>query len=50
MILEAFAAEVRFGQLVTLDHRAHRTVEQEHARFERAAQRRLRGGAPFAEG
>ena len=43
MILEPLAAEVRFGQLVALDHRPHRAVEDEDARFERA------GGGTRAE-
>ena len=34
VILEALAAEVRLRQLVALDHRAHRTVEDEHALLE----------------
>ncbi len=47
-LLEAIAAEVGFGQLVALDHRAHRAVEEEDALLERAAQRRLGGGTLFA--
>ncbi len=31
MITEALAAEVRFRQLVALNHRAHRAVEDEDA-------------------
>ena len=38
VILEALAAEVRFRQLVALDHRAHRAVEDEDARRERVSQ------------
>ena len=41
MTPEALAAEVGLGQLVALDHRAHRTVEEEHTLVERAAQRLL---------
>ena len=47
VILEALAAEVRLRQLVALDHRAHRAVEDEDARGERAierARRREAGG------
>jgi hypothetical protein len=29
--LEALAAEIRFGQLVALDHRAHGAVEHQNA-------------------
>ena len=36
---EALAAEVRFGQLVALDHRAHRAVEDEDAAVEERSQR-----------
>ena len=38
MILEAFAAEVRLGQWVTLDHRSHRSVEQGDATGEKLSQ------------
>ena len=48
VVLEALAAEVGLGQLVALDHRAHRAVEEEHALLERAAQRLLGGGTLFA--
>ncbi len=34
VIFEALAAEIRLRQLVALDHRAHRTVEDEHALLE----------------
>ena len=37
MIGEALAAEVRFGQLVALDHRPHRAVEDEDAALEQAS-------------
>ncbi len=38
VILEALAAEVGFRQLVALDHRPHRAVEEEDALVERAAE------------
>ena len=34
MVLETLAAVVRLGELVALDHRAHRAVEDEDARLE----------------
>ena len=48
MIREPLAAEVGFGQLVALDHRAHRAVEDEDAAVE--SERRSRfavRGSPF---
>ena len=39
MILEALAAEVGLGQLVALDHRPHRAVEDEDPLGEQGAQR-----------
>ena len=48
VILEAVAAEVRFRQLVALDHRAHRTVEDQHALLEGTAQDLPDDGTPFA--
>ena len=41
VVLEALAAEIRFCQLVALDHRAHRAVEDEHALLERQTQGQL---------
>ena len=38
VILEALAAEVRLGQLVALDHRAHRAVEDEDPPGQQGAQ------------
>jgi hypothetical protein len=46
MIAETIAAEVRFGQLVALNHGAHRTVEDEDTRGERQRPER---GARVAE-
>ncbi len=42
VILEALAAEVGLRQLVALDHRPHRAIEDEHALLECAAQGLLR--------
>ena len=39
VVLEPLAAEVRFRQLVALDHRPHRAVEDEDALRERALER-----------
>ena len=49
VIREALAAEVGLRQLVALDHRAHRAVEEEDALREGMAQGLLDGGAPCAE-
>ncbi len=39
VILQPLAAEIRLGQRVALDHRAHRAVEEEDARRERSRSR-----------
>ena len=45
MILQPLAAEIGLRQLVALDHRAHRAVENEDAFGQRAIERADRRGA-----